>query len=142
MIWYEKMALQRQGSGSWQVGIAPALNGEHKLVGSQRPSPGHSRMYDGGARSDQGGLLRPGINSRNPLRFVRGRRLTHSGGRSLPCSTGSLVVLCFIVVLITIFSSEAISHALIGQFCFCFYYEMKCGCGGMKCVQIEHCEMK
>lgn len=116
------MALQRQGSGKLVVGIVPAMNGDHKLVGAQRPASVLSRMHDHG-KVDQGSVRAGtssrhsdlgGLMGRSPFKFVKGRRLSHSGRGTL-CSSTTILVLCLFAVVVMIFSSEAISNALKGK---------------------------
>ncbi|XP_024365499.1 probable hexosyltransferase MUCI70 isoform X2 [Physcomitrium patens] len=105
------MALQRQGSGTWPMGINASSNGDHKVVGILRPSPGHSRMYDGG-RSDQNGLR--GSNLKNISRLAKVKRASHSW-RFLPCSVPCILVVCLLGLVASVFISHAISHALVGD---------------------------
>lgn len=105
------MALQRQGSGTWPMGINASSNGDHKVVGILRPSPGHSRMYDGG-RSDQNGLR--GSNLKNISRLAKVKRASHSW-RFLPCSVPCILVVCLLGLVASVFISHAISHALVGE---------------------------
>ncbi|CAM6001685.1 unnamed protein product, partial [Sphagnum balticum] len=90
------------------------MNGDHS---SQRPASAASRMHDR-SKGDQGGGIRQSNTSRlpnpkpgSPLKFGRGKRLGHTTSRNFPCSTALLLVLCLVVVLITIYSSEVISSA-------------------------------
>jgi hypothetical protein len=94
------------------------MNGDHS---SQRPASAASRMYDR-SKGDQGGGMRQSNSSRlpnpkpgSPLKFGRGKRLGHTTSRNFPCSTALLLVLCLLVVLITIYSSEVISSAFRGE---------------------------
>lgn len=97
---------------------APTMNGDHS---SQRPASAASRMHDR-SKGDQGGGIRQSNTTRlpnpkpgSPLKFGRGKRLGHTTSRNFPCSTALLLVLCLVVVLITIYSSEVISSAFRGQ---------------------------
>ncbi|CAK9196058.1 unnamed protein product [Sphagnum troendelagicum] len=92
------------------------MNGDHS---SQRPVSAAARMYDR-SKGDHGGV-RQSRTSRffsagsSALKFGRGRRPGGHTSRNLPCSTGLLLVLCLLVVLVTIYSSEVISFALKGE---------------------------
>jgi hypothetical protein len=94
------------------------MNGDHS---SQRPASAASRMHDR-SKGDQGGGIRQSNTTRlpnpkpgSPLKFGRGKRLGHTTSRNFPCSTALLLVLCLVVVLITIYSSEVISSAFRGE---------------------------
>lgn len=98
----DTMALQRQGSGTWTVGVPVSSTGDHKVLGIQRPSPGHSRMYDGG-RSEQGGLR--GSNPKNPSRLSKGRRALHTW-RFPPCSVACVLVVCLLGLVALVLSGQ------------------------------------
>ena len=107
------MALQRQGSGTWPLGSPASANGDHPVLGIHRPSPGHSRMYDGG-RSDQSGL-RTSSNLKNSSRLEKRKREKNSSWR-FPCSIGCVLAVCLLGFVTSIFVSQAFSHAFVGEF--------------------------
>ncbi|KAG0615831.1 hypothetical protein M758_5G070200 [Ceratodon purpureus] len=105
------MALQRQGSGQWPVGIPASSTGDHQVLGIHRPSPGHSRMYDGG-RSDQGGV-RAGSGLKNSARLEKRKRAPHSW--RFPCSVGCVLAVCLLGLVTSIFVSQAFSRTFVGD---------------------------
>jgi len=102
--------------GNGEDSSFPTMNGDHS---SQRPASAAARMYDR-SKGDHGGV-RQSRTSRffsagsSALKFGRGRRPGGHTSRNLPCSTSLLLVLCLLVVLVTIYSSEVISFALRGK---------------------------
>lgn len=112
------MALQRQASGSLISGMPASSNGDHEVLGSQRPSIGHSRMYDGG-RNDRGGLRTSNLNK--PSRLSKGKRTSHSW-RFLPCSVACVLGVCLFGLVASIFSSQF----LMGELTF-FFPRTFCG---------------
>lgn len=109
------MALQRQASGTFHVGVPVSSNGDHEGLGNQRPAIGHSRMYDG-ARNDRGGLRSSNLNK--PSRLSKGKRPSHSW-RLLPCSVACVLVICLVGLVASVFSSKF----LMGEFTFFFLLE-------------------
>lgn len=99
------MALQRQPSGNLHVGIPVSSSGDHEVLSTQRPSVGHSRMYDG-VRSD-----RRSSNLNKPSRLSKGKRPPHSW-RFLPCSVACVVAFCSFAFIASVFSSQF----LMGKF--------------------------
>ncbi|XP_073395543.1 uncharacterized protein [Physcomitrium patens] len=83
------MGFQRQGRGTWPMGISVFAHGDQEVLDILRPSLGYSRMYDGG-RSDQIGL-RAGSDLKNSSTVARVKRASHSW-RSLPCSVACILV--------------------------------------------------
>ncbi|XP_073395545.1 uncharacterized protein [Physcomitrium patens] len=70
------MGFQRQGRGTWPMGISVFAHGDQEVLDILRPSLGYSRMYDGG-RSDQIGL-RAGSDLKNSSTVARVKRASHS----------------------------------------------------------------
>ena len=105
------MGLQRQGSGTpsssnWPAGMPSSSNGDHLVVGIQRPTPGHSRMYEGGLR---------GSNVKTPSRLSKVKRASQSW-RFPSCSVAFVLVICLLGLVASLFSGQF----LMGECTFSF----------------------